>query len=648
MGQQNKVTDEWYGNKDIFRTYVKGRSSGDGKKPAEKVKGRDHINDFEEICNSDCFGGILQPGIIDISFDSKEMYESFLKMAEANEWRCLALPSTKGGHTYWKNSTRYIKSGADCKLAVGLVADIHSGSTYIPLKVHGVKRFPPDYDKYPDETYQEVPDELLPVDTSVDLWRMTDGEGRNASLFKYILVLQSEYRMTQEQISRIFDNANRYILSDPLPESELNTILRDESFQKPIFFKGSTFLFDEFAKWLKSECKVINIRNQLHIYKDGVYVPGTADIESRMISEISNLRESQRKEVIKYLIVLNKDEHVEPVDARYIAFKNGVLDIMEDRLLPFSPNMVITNRIPWDYNPNAESALVDKVFDNIACQDPDIRALLEECIGYCFFRRNELRKAFILTGNKRGGKSTYLDCIKAILGDENISALDLSEIGDRFSTSMMFGKLANIGDDIGDEFLKGSQVAIFKKVVAGNRIKAERKGQDPFEFNPYVKLLFSANEIPRMRDKGGAVLDRLIILPFNAEFSKNQKDYDPFLKYKLVEPEPVEYMIKLGVEGLKRILANNEFTRSRKVQEELEAYNEENNPVIGFLKDIDVEVEVINVPTGDVYRKYSIFCSENGFIPVGNKVFSKQVNQLLGTSTRLIRADGKRVRIFEK
>ena len=47
---------------------------------------------------------------------------------------------------------------------------------------------------------------------------------------------------------------------------------------------------------------------------------------------------------------------------------------------------------------------------------------------------------------------------------------------------MMFGKLANIGDDIGDDFLQGSQVATFKKVVTGNRIKAERKGQDPFEF----------------------------------------------------------------------------------------------------------------------------------------------------------------------
>ena len=156
---------------------------------------------------------------------------------------------------------------------------------------------------------------------------------------------------------------------------------------------------------------------------------------------------------------------------------------------PFSTDIVITNKIPWDYKPDAYSELADSTLNKLACGDAAIRALLEECIGYCFYRRNELGKAFILTGDKSNGKSTFLDCVKAILGDRNISALDLKELGDRFNTSMMFGKLANIGDDIGDDFLQGSQVSVFKKIVTGNRIKAERKGQDPFEFNPFIKLL---------------------------------------------------------------------------------------------------------------------------------------------------------------
>ena len=638
---------DWSGNKEIFKTYVKGKSSGSGKRPAERVKDRDHISTFDEVKDCDCFGGILQPGIIDISFDDKEMYDAFLQMAEDNEWKCMALPSSKGGHTYWRCTKRHIKSGADKKLTVGLVADIHSGSTYIPLKVHGECRFPPDYDIYDAEDYQELPDELLPVDTSVSLWQMADGEGRNQEIFRYIQRLQAAYHFSQETIIRILKQSNEYILADPLPDSELEVILRDESFEKPVFFNGKNFLFDQFATWLVQEHHVVTISGQLHIYKDGVYIPGYYDIEKSMIEEIPNLRKSQRKEVLDYMLLIA--EKVKMAPAQYIAFSNGVLDITKKapELLPFSPSLYVTNAIPWNYDPAAYDETADKMLDRIACNDPDVRALLEECIGYCFFRRNELRKAFILTGGKRGGKSTYLDCIKAILGESNVSSLDLKEVGDRFSTAMMFGKLANIGDDIGDDFLMGSQVAMFKKVVAGNRIKAERKGQDPFDFDPYVKLLFSANEIPRMRDRGNAVLDRLIIIPFNAVFDKTQEDYDPFLKYKLVEREPMQYMIRLGVEGLKRVLDESHgFTQAKVVMQRMQEYEEENNPILAFLKDTDVDVDIIGEPTGDVYRRYSVFCQENGLSAIGKTVFSRQLCSMLQIESIVKKINGKSTRTY--
>jgi putative DNA primase/helicase len=194
---------------------------------------------------------------------------------------------------------------------------------------------------------------------------------------------------------------------------------------------------------------------------------------------------------------------------------------------------------------------------------------------------------------------------------------------------MMFGKLANIGDDIGDDFLQGSQVSIFKKIVTGNRIKAERKGQDPFEFNPFIKLLFSANDIPRMKDKTGAVLRRLVIIPFNATFSKDAPDYDPFIKYKLIQKDSIEYLIRLGVEGLKRVIFNDEFTKSDKVQKEIDEYEEENNPIIAFIADCGVDM-IENEATADVYKRYQVFCADNSMQPMSNIVFSKQINKRLG------------------
>ena len=126
-------------------------------------------------------------------------------------------------------------------------------------------------------------------------------------------------------------------------------------------------------------------------------------------------------------------------------------------------------------------------------------------------------------------------------------------------------------------------------------------------------------------------------------------DYDPFLKYKLVEREPVQYMIRLGVQGLRRILEDNRgFTKSSLVQQQLDEYNEANNPILGFIRDADVEADIINCPTRDVYRRYTVFCNENGFTPVGNRVFVRQINLVLGLTSRQIRNGNKRIQVFDK
>lgn len=338
-------------------------------------------------------------------------------------------------------------------------------------------------------------------------------------------------------------------------------------------------------------------------------------------------------------------ENSKPSPANFIAFENGIYDISsdDDLLLPFSPDYVITNKIHFDYNPNAYSELLDSVLDKLCCNDDDISMLLEEVAGYVMYRRNELRKAFIMIGDKANGKSTYLDMIKTLLGDRNTTALDLSELGDRFKTAELFGKLACIGDDIGDEFIPNP--AIFKKLVSGDRVTAERKGQDPFDFNSYAKLLFSANNIPRIRDKTGAVISRLVIIPFNATFSKDDPDFDPYIKYKLRDKAVIEYLIYLGIEGLKRVLKNNGFTICKKVQDELNEYEISNNPTLLFLKDLEA---VVNENTNNVYRKYTRFCVENGFSPVAKIEFSKQVKKYFGVEIENRRIKGERIKVYVK
>ena len=619
---------EWKGNSQVFRTYVKGDSSGDGKAPAKgtRLKGKKSVLSYDEAEQNDSFGGLLQEGVIDISFDSEDLSEKFWNMADAKGWECLILENPTNGHihSFWKIPEGWSsKDGRDKKLAVGLLADIHSKDTYIPLRVKGSDRFPPSYE--PDEL-QEVPEELFPVNTSIDLLNMTEGEGRNDSLFRYILVLQG-MGFEDDTIKGILKNTNEYVLSDPLSEQEFETITRKESFAKPVFFKGKTFMFNVFGDYLIRNYHMVKLDGKIHIYNEGVYSFNLNQIERIMLKEIPTLADTKRKEVLKYLSVMCPE--VYPSSARFIAFRNGVLNIETGELLPFSPEYIITNRIPWDYNPSAYSEIADKTLNKIACDDKDIRSLLEECIGYCFYRKNILQKSFILIGDKHNGKSTFIKCLNRILGDDNISAMDLKNLGDRFSKATLFKKLANIGDDISDDFIPDP--SLFKKIVSGDRIQAEFKGQDAFEFNPYVKLVFSANNLPRIKDKTGAVLRRLEIIPFNANFSEDDPDHDKHIQEKLDSQQSVEYLIMLGVEGLKRILPDNRgFTKSQKVKKELDDYEEYNNPVLGFIRELDEE-EILNHEPREVFVRYGLYCSENGFLSMTQAELTKAINRELGT-----------------
>lgn len=620
----------------FYRGYVWTKD----KKCIERFGRNAKLHTLEEVADLDEYAGILASDSILIDVDDMEQSEKLLSIVEDMELSCRVYKSRSGMHFLFKNDS-VNKCYTAVNLACGIIADIKSGlkNSYEVLKIDGKER----EIVYDTGEYQLIPKYLTPVKTNVVFSELGEGDGRNQKLFEYILKLQSE-GFSIDEARQAIRLINKYVLAVPLDESEVDTILRDEAFAKPIFFEKNRFLFERFAQYMRSQHHVKRINNQLHLYDNGIYISGQAEIEAKMIEHIPELNKSKRSEVLAYLdILIRENSAVSPPN--FIAFRNGIYDIKTDELKPYSPDLIVTNKVPWDYNPNAECESVDSVLNNISCNDTDIRALLEEMVGYTMYRRNELGKAFILTGSGKNGKSTFLTMIKRMLGTHNISVLDMKKLGDRFSTVMLFGKLANIGDDISDEFL--ADASEFKKICTGEMIDAEQKGQPKFQFEPYVKMMFSANSIPRIgkgRDSG-AVLRRLVIVPFNAVFDKSKSNFNTYIIDDLSTQAAMEYLILLGIRGLKNVLANQDFTRSQKVENELDDYAKSNNPVLGFFEENSVDTIDGHV-TKDVYMRYQKFCYDNGYNPISAGEFSKQTKKHYGVEIADKRIGSKKCRVF--
>ena len=596
---------------------------------------------LEEAQRYSEYAGILADDTILVDIDTEKETNILLNIVQSLNLKCKVLKSRSGGHFLFKVD-KPMPNRTKVHLGIGIVADIKGcgRASYEVLKIDGKEREL----LYDTGDYQLLPKYLYPVKTNMNVLDLAEGEGRNNALFSYILPLQQN-DFNIEECRECIRIINEFVLADPLSEDELVMVIRDGAFNKPTFFttKG-TFLFDKFAKYLKNAENIIKINGKLHIYRNGIYESGDEQIEAAMIEHIPNLSRSKRQEVLAYLgLLVSKESGV--ADANLIAFKNGVLNIADDTFSDFSPEYVITNKIPHNYNPDAKSELLEGVMRKLACGDENVYDLLFQSIGYCFYRRNELRKSFFLLGEKRNGKSTFLDMVGTLLGEDNTANLDLCEIGDRFRTAELTGKLANIGDDINDEWV--SNTAIFKKVVSGDTVTAERKGKDPFKLRSFAKFFFSANSLPRLgRGKdSSAVLDRLVVIPFDAKFTKNDADYDPFIKYKLRGEDVMEALIAKAVPALRTVLIDQEFATCEKVKQNIAEFEKSNNPILEFYEELD-EADYMNEPVKAVYQRYNSFCLSNNLQAMSAIEFKKQMKKQFNLVEKNVEHNGKKVRVY--
>ena len=114
-----------------------------------------------------------------------------------------------------------------------------------------------------------------------------------------------------------------------------------------------------------------------------------------------------------------------------------------------------------------------------------------------------IQKAVALIGEGGNGKGVFLQLAPNFVGTKNVAHLSLQKLEtDRFAPARLYGKLANICSDLPGEQSTGS--AVFKSITGCNRITAEFKYRDSFEFRPFARLLLSANHLPASRDASKA------------------------------------------------------------------------------------------------------------------------------------------------
>ena len=466
--------------------------------------------------------------------------------------------------------------------------------------------------------------------------KLKEGQGRNVELFAYGAKLQT-FEKSDEEIKGLMRAYNENNFEPPLDEDEfskcvhsvLSTLPKgysDEVRQQKKQGRPRKFDHVSVAKQLIDKNGFCLIDGMPAIRHGKIYEIGWKAVAREIIAINDSATRTNQKEVQHYLSVMA--ELKQQSDPALIAFKNGVLDVRTMVLRDFEETDVIPNLIPHDWDENAECADVDNVLLKMACGESDILESLMEVFGMCMYRSSEFTQSAILLGEGSNGKSTYIRMIQALLGKENISSLDMSMLGKQFHTGQLAGKLANLGDDISNEFQRGDLLAVFKKVVDGNRIYADVKGIEGFEFEPYTMLVFSANEFPRLADYTDGMLRRIFPIEFNAKFSKTDADYDPRISKKITTEKACQRMALLGVMGLQQVFENNGFTPNTASSRRVEEIIELNDTVFSWSRENGWTTSTLEGAVGvTIYNEYKHWCTDSGLQPVSRNKFTRQINK---------------------
>lgn len=594
----------------VFRSYT------DDDKVSRKDDSK--LKEFDQVCKSDDLFGVFQAGVVMVDVDDGNNANIIQRMLDDSGVSYLYQQTTRGLHFFFYHGkwSKVLRDRSHITSAVGLELDYKCYSvdgTKLSKTLDDGTVQPRPLLTSPNWTGDlvDLPHFLVPVHATEDFRQLRDC--RNESFYIYILKLL-RYGLDKEQTKHTIRLINNYVVPNPISDRELNIILRDESFptDNDIFIysndpkKTPKLDYELFANHLIEKHHVIKLDNKLYVYDDGVYVMLDTDkLNELVMAKLRNTTKNMRAELKEY--IFNFAPVKQQSSYNYILFKNCIYDVVRKITLPITPDYIFLNRIDHNYNPQAEPVeVVDQVFHNLSCGDEEVSSLLKEIIGYTFYRRNKMRKFFVLVGDGFNGKSTYLDMIENLLSESNVARVDLQElVTDKFAPQMLTDKLVDLGDDIDKEFV--ANTGRFKKLVTGETIIAQKKGQDQYAMTYYGKFIFSCNEIPRINDKTYGMKSRMVIVPLKADFSKQEKI--PFIDELLQEQDAMEYILKLAMDALLKVLENGSFTIPQSVIDATDEYHRDNDSVAVFLEEYgEVDQKVIQ----EVYLAYATTCQESG------------------------------------
>ncbi len=449
-----------------------------------------------------------------------------------------------------------------------------------------------------------------------------------------------------------FVTARRKVSPEPIKEKDLPKILKKLSnteikntYEDLLLQKEKAYARYFVAHQLLERHNIITLEdtNEIFVYMRGVYYSG----EKLISSQIQQILHSDAGVFVINEILghLRRETYIdrEELDdcSELVCLSNGVLDLKTMKIIPHSHEYHFFNKVDVNFIPGADCKRIKEFLPQVVA-DGDV-VLLQELVGYCLYKRYPIHKAIMLVGVGANGKSTFINILKKFLGAVNCASIPLQNFEiNRFATSLLHGKLANLFADLPAKALKDT--SFFKMLTGEDLITAERKFRDGFCFMNYAKMIFSCNQIPMSPDESDAFFRRWLIIVFPNQFLGESADKT--LSDKLTTDEELSGLLNFAIEGLKRLLHKGEFTHTTNIEDVRADYVRRSDSVGAFVMDCVVVDPDAHVEKKKIYTTYCDYCRHNSYPIVAENTFHRYLQKKVRVEEQRIKVGLERSRCW--
>jgi len=214
---------------------------------------------------------------------------------------------------------------------------------------------------------------------------------------------------------------------------------------------------------------------------------------------------------------------------------NGVVDVRTGELLEHSPRFGFKYCLPYEYNPDNRSEFFFDWLSQVMCDKAELIESVLDYMAYCLYPGYDDHCFLYMIGTGKNGKSTLINVIRALVGPDNMSSVGLSQlVNNRFAPAQLDGKLVNLCEEAGGDFISAEGANRIKLLSSGGEMLVEEKGKQGYMYRNQAKLVFAANQSPKMSEHTEAIKRRLLVIPFDYRIPVP----DPRVEHRLVAEAP--------------------------------------------------------------------------------------------------------------